>query len=156
MPGGRSGYSGASRGYLNPEYNRGGGGFGGSYSRGGFHSGFAASGGHESPNFQGGRRTVPSSGFGAGYSSQVNHHSGAPAKAAGAGTSSLAGLQQKPKQQKAAGYAPGDLVEHKVFGRGKVLKATPVAGDCIVEVQFDRVGVKKTMANYAPMKKVEE
>ena len=156
VPGGRSGYSGASRGYLNPEYNRGGGGFGGSYSRGGFHSGFAASGGHESPNFQGGRRTVPSSGFGAGYSSQVNHHSGAPAKAAGAGTSSLAGLQQTPKAQKSAGYAPGDLVEHKVFGRGKVLKATPVAGDCIVEVQFDRVGVKKTMANYAPMKKVEE
>ena len=156
VPGGRSGHSGASRGYLNPEYNRGGGGFGGSYSRGGFHSGFAASGGHESPNSQGGRRTVPSSGFGAGYSSQVNHHSGAPAKAAGAGTSSLAGLQQTPKAQKSAGYAPGDLVEHKVFGRGKVLKATPVAGDCIVEVQFDRVGVKKTMANYAPMKKVEE
>ena len=43
-----------------------------------------------------------------------------------------------------------------MFGRGKVLKATPVAWDCIVEVQFDRVGVKKTMANYAPMKKVEE
>ena len=75
---------------------------------------------------------------------------------AAAGTSSLAGLQQTPKAQKSAGYAPGDLVEHKVFGRGKVLKATPVAGDCIVEVQFDRVGVKKTMANYAPMKKVEE
>ena len=148
VPGGRSGYSGASRGYLNSDYNaRPRGGFGAGYS-----SGFA-SGGHESPNFQGGRRTVPSSGFGAGYSSQVNHHSGAPAKAAGAGTSSLAGLQQKPKQQKAAGYAPGDLVEHKVFGRGKVLKATPVAGDCIVEVQFDRVGVKKTLANYAPMTK---
>ena len=40
--------------------------------------------------------------------------------------------------------------------RGKVLKATPIAGDCIVEIQFDRVGVKKTMANYAPLKKVEE
>ena len=39
---------------------------------------------------------------------------------------------------------------------GKVLKATPIAGDCIVEIQFDRVGVKKTMANYAPLKKVEE
>ena len=46
--------------------------------------------------------------------------------------------------------------DHRVFGRGKVLKATPIAGDCIVEIQFDRVGVKKTMANYAPLKKVEE
>ena len=30
------------------------------------------------------------------------------------------------------------------------------AGDCIVEIQFDRVGVKKTMANYAPLKKLTE
>ena len=48
----------------------------------------------------------------------------------------------------------GDLVDHKVFGRGKVLKVTPVAGDCIVEIQFDRVGIKKTMANYAPLTKL--
>ena len=39
---------------------------------------------------------------------------------------------------------------------GKVIKATPIAGDCIVEIQFDRVGVKKTMANYAPLKKLTE
>jgi len=35
-----------------------------------------------------------------------------------------------------------------------VLKVTPVAGDCIVEIQFDRVGIKKTMANYAPLTKL--
>ena len=40
--------------------------------------------------------------------------------------------------------------------KGKVIKATPIAGDCIVEIQFDRVGVKKTMANYAPLKKLTE
>ena len=50
----------------------------------------------------------------------------------------------------------GELVEHRVFGRGKVLKATPIAGDCIVEIQFERVGVKKTMANYAQLKKITE
>ena len=159
VPGGRSGYSGASRGYLNSEYNRSAqGGFGAGYaSRGGFKSGFSVSGGHESPNFEGGRHSVPSSGFGAGYG-RTNHHSGAPARAAGAGTSSLASMQAQsaPKPKKAAGFAPGDLVDHKVFGRGKVLKVTPVAGDCIVEIQFDRVGVKKTMANYAPLQKIEE
>ena len=43
-----------------------------------------------------------------------------------------------------------------MFGRGVVLKATPAAGDTIVEIQFEKAGLKKTMANYAPMKPVEE
>ena len=149
VPGGRSGYSGASRGYLNSEYNaRPRGGFGGGYS-----SGFA-SGGHESPNYSGGRHNVQSTGFGTGYGRSNNPHHATPA---GAGTSTLAGTPSAmPKKKKAVSYAPGDLVEHRVFGKGKVIKATPIAGDCIVEIQFDRVGVKKTMANYAPLKKLTE
>ena len=150
VPGGRSGYSGASRGYLNSEYNaKPRGGFGGGYS-----SGFA-SGGHESPNSYGGRHQVQSTGFGSGYGRSRSAGNTAPA---GAGTSTLAGAPSAAPQKKAAAasYAAGDIVEHRVFGRGKVLKATPIAGDCIVEIQFDRVGVKKTMANYAPLKKVEE
>ena len=150
VPGGRSGYSGASRGYLNSEYNaRPRGGFGSGYS-----SGFA-SGGHESPNYQGGRHTVQSAGFGSGYGRSRGAGNTAPA---GAGTSTLAGAPTStaPKKKEAVSYAPGDVVDHRVFGRGTVLKATPIAGDCIVEIQFDRVGVKKTMANYAPLKKVEE
>ena len=143
VPGGRSGY-------LNSEYNaRPRGGFGGGYS-----SGFA-SGGHESPNSYGGRHTVQSTGFGSGYGRSRGAGSAVPA---GAGTSTLAGAPTAaaPKKKEAVSYAPGDIVEHRVFGRGTVLNATPIAGDCIVEIQFDRVGVKKTMANYAPLKKVEE
>ena len=149
VPGGRSGYYGASRGYLNSEYNaRPRGGFGGGYS-----SGFA-SGGHESPNYSGGRHNVQSTGFGTGYGRSNNPHHATPA---GAGTSTLAGTPSAaPKKKEAVSYAPGDLVEHRVFGKGKVIKATPIAGDCIVEIQFDRVGVKKTMANYAPLKKLTE
>jgi len=150
VPGGRSGYSGASRGYLNSEYNaRPRGGFGGGYS-----SGFA-SGGHESPNSNGGRHTVQSTGFGSGYGRSRGAGGAVPA---GAGTSTLAGAPAAaaPKKKETVSYAPGDVVDHRVFGRGTVLKATPIAGDCIVEIQFDRVGVKKTMANYAPLKKVEE
>ncbi|MEG1639730.1 MAG: hypothetical protein RR284_02280, partial [Ruthenibacterium sp.] len=52
-------------------------------------------------------------------------------------------------------FQPGDKVEHKVFGYGEVLKVTPVAGDTIVEIQFDTAGIKKTMANYAPLTLVE-
>lgn len=151
VPGGRSGYSGASRGYLNSEYNAHPGGFGGGYS-----SGFV-SGGHESPNSYGGRHQVQSTGFASGYGRSRAGGNTAPA---GAGTSTLAGAPgaapKKPEVKKTVSYAPGDIVDHRVFGRGKVLKATPIAGDCIVEIQFDRVGVKKTMANYAPLKKVEE
>ena len=74
---------------------------------------------------------------------------------AGAGSSTL--LSTAPAAKKpAAGYAPGDLVDHKVFGRGKVIKVTPMAGDSLVEIQFDRVGIKKTLANYAPMTKFTE
>ena len=151
VPGGRSGYSGASRGYLNSEYNAAPRGFGGGYS-----SGFV-SGGHESPNSYGGHHQVQSTGFGSGYGRSCTGGNTAPA---GAGTSTLAGAPgaapKKPEVKKTVSYAPGDIVDHRVFGRGKVLKATPIAGDCIVEIQFDRVGVKKTMANYAPLKKVEE
>ena len=148
VPGGRSGYSGASRGYLNSEYN--------AKPRGSFGSGYSSgfvSGGHESPNSYGGRHTVQSVGFGSGY----GRSRGGSTAPAGAGTSTLTGtVSAAPKKKEAVSYAPGDLVDHRVFGRGRVIKATPIAGDCIVEIQFDRVGVKKTMANYAPLKKVEE
>ena len=148
VPGGRSGYSGASRGYLNSEYN--------AKPRGGFGSGYSSgfvSGGHESPTSYGGRHTVQSVGFGSGY----GRSRGGSTAPAGAGTSTLTGtVSAAPKKKEALSYAPGDLVDHRVFGRGRVIKATPIAGDCIVEIQFDRVGVKKTMANYAPLKKVEE
>ena len=148
VPGGRSGYSGASRGYLNSEYN--------AKPRGGFGSGYSSgfvSGGHESPNSYGGRHTGQSVGFGSGY----GRSRGGSTAPAGAGTSTLTGtVSAAPKKKEAVSYAPGDLVDHRVFGRGRVIKATPIAGDCIVEIQFDRVGVKKTMANYAPLKKVEE
>lgn len=75
------------------------------------------------------------------------------------GQSSLLGASApKPTSGQPAAYRPGDLVEHKVFGRGRVRKVTPVAGDTIVEIEFERpgVGVKKTMANYAPLSKVSE
>ena len=61
-----------------------------------------------------------------------------------------------PRTEGSGAYRPGDLVEHKVFGRGEVLKVTPVAGDTIVEIRFGTAGVKKTMANYAPLKHISE
>ncbi|MEG1932332.1 MAG: 3'-5' exonuclease, partial [Pygmaiobacter sp.] len=53
-------------------------------------------------------------------------------------------------------FKPGDIVQHKVFGRGIVLETTPIAGDTIVKIRFDTVGEKKTMANYAPLTLAQE
>ena len=81
--------------------------------------------------------------------------SGAPVRGAGFGPTVGAAPQPRPAAGKKPAFKPGDKVEHKVFGRGVVLKATPAAGDTIVEIQFEKAGIKKTMANYAPLTLLE-
>jgi len=155
VPGGASGYSGASgwgrsriggygsgysSGYLNSEYNGGSRGFGSEYAgRGSSSSGFGSS----APRSTGS--------FGAGYSSAgTSRNSAKPISFTGTPAA------QKPAANTPKHYEPGDIVEHKVFGRGKVLKVKPAAGDQIVEINFEKVGVKKTMANFAPLVKITE
>ena len=164
VPGGASGYSGASgwgrgsssyggstgygnrSGYLNREYNAGEGrGFGSGYAgRGSSSSGYGSSYGSHSGSVGG------SGGFGSGYSrpaapktpaKQINF-TGTPTAKTNANTTKR--------------YEPGDVVEHKVFGRGTVVAVKPAAGDQIVEIRFEKVGIKKTMANFAPLTKITE
>ena len=167
VPGGASGYSGASgwgrgsasygsyggstgygnrSGYLNREYNAGESrGFGSGYAgRGSSSSGYGSSYGSRSGSVGG------SGGFGSGYSrpatpetpaKQINF-TGTPAAKTNANTTKH--------------YEPGDVVEHKVFGRGTVVAVKPAAGDQIVEIRFEKVGIKKTMANFAPLTKITE
>ena len=40
--------------------------------------------------------------------------------------------------------------------RGTVVAVKPAAGDQIVEIRFEKVGIKKTMANFAPLTKITE
>ena len=35
-----------------------------------------------------------------------------------------------------------------------ILTVKPAAGDQIVEINFEKVGIKKTMANFAPLTKI--
>ena len=164
VPGGASGYSGASgwgrgsssygsyggstgygnrSGYLNREYNAG-------ESRG-FGSGYAGRGSSSSGYGSGYSGSASSSGgFGSGYgrpavpktpAKQINF-TGTPATKTNANTTKH--------------YEPGDVVEHKVFGRGTVVAVKPAAGDQIVEIRFEKVGIKKTMANFAPLTKITE
>lgn len=50
-------------------------------------------------------------------------------------------------------FKVGDTVCHKSFGSGTVLTVTPMGGDMLLEVAFDKAGTKKMMANYARLEK---
>ena len=164
VPGGASGYSGASgwgrgsssygsyggstgygnrSGYLNREYNAG-------ESRG-FGSGYAGRGSSSSGYGSGYSGSASSSGgFGSGYGRPAAPKT--PAKQINfTGT-----LSTKTNANTTKHYEPGDVVEHKVFGRGTVVAVKPAAGDQIVEIRFEKVGIKKTMANFAPLTKITE
>ena len=51
-------------------------------------------------------------------------------------------------------YQPGDLVEHRSWGRGSVLKSTMTRTDEEIIVKFDRVGMKILAVSLAPIVKV--
>ena len=164
VPGGASGYSGASgwgrgsssygsyggntgygnrSGYLNREYNAG-------ESRG-FGSGYAGRGSSSSGYGSGYSGSASSSGgFGSGYGRPAAPKT--PAKQINFTGTPTAKTNANTKKH----YEPGDVVEHKVFGRGTVVAVKPAAGDQIVEIRFEKVGIKKTMANFAPLTKITE
>lgn len=50
-------------------------------------------------------------------------------------------------------FKVGDTVCHKSFGTGTVLTITPMGGDMLLEVAFDKAGTKKMMADYARLEK---
>jgi len=51
-------------------------------------------------------------------------------------------------------YQPGDQVEHRSWGRGRVLKSTMTRTDEEIIVKFDRVGMKILAVSLAPIVKV--
>ena len=57
-----------------------------------------------------------------------------------------------PRAEKTS-FRPGDTVSHRVFGKGTVLAATPMSGDTLLEIAFEKSGTKKLMANFAKLKK---
>ena len=60
--------------------------------------------------------------------------------------------QKKP--QSSASYKVGDMVLHKVFGKGMITSAEPMGNDTMLEVAFDKVGTKTLMANFCKMEKI--
>jgi DNA helicase-2/ATP-dependent DNA helicase PcrA len=46
-------------------------------------------------------------------------------------------------------YRIGNEVQHSAFGRGKITGLTPMGGDMLLTIEFEKVGVKRVMANTA-------
>ena len=119
--------------------------------------GFGSFGGASSGGPSRGSVTGWTPGAGSGWNRTAAPAPGAaPGRSAGFGPTVGAAPAPRLAGGKKPMFKPGDKVEHKVFGRGVVLKATPAAGDTIVEIQFERAGIKKTMANYAPLTLLED
>lgn len=66
-------------------------------------------------------------------------------------------LRAAAAQPAAAGgqrYSPGERIRHPVHGEGTVLTVTPMGGDTMLEIAFDRAGTKRIMTNYTKIRKV--
>lgn len=59
-----------------------------------------------------------------------------------------------PKSAAPVDIAAGDRVLHRVFGEGDVLDVKPMGGDSMLEIRFDKVGVKRIMATFARLQKL--
>lgn len=53
-------------------------------------------------------------------------------------------------------FFKGDIVEHRKFGRGKVLSAKQFGSDSILVIEFESIGEKQLMAAFAKLKKIKE
>ena len=57
----------------------------------------------------------------------------------------------KPAARPVPDFALGDAVQHKAFGPGVITKLTPMGGDFLVEIHFEKVGPKKLMLRVAAL-----
>ena len=53
-------------------------------------------------------------------------------------------------------FVTGDRVRHKAFGPGTITKMTPMGGDYLIEVAFDKLGTKKLMLRAAALMMTKE
>ena len=53
-------------------------------------------------------------------------------------------------------FRTGERVRHKAFGTGTITKMTPMGGDHLIEVAFDKVGTKKLMLRAAALMMTKE
>ena len=98
---------------------------------------------------RGDRRGTFGHGSGTGTGGGHVFGSGAPRSSTGSGFATPA---SKKPQAPSESFAVGDFVDHKAFGRGRVMS---VKGDAL-EIRFDRTReTKKLLVGYAPIVKLK-
>ncbi len=68
-------------------------------------------------------------------------------------------VAQRPEVKKSSGYGieriqPGSRVRHATFGEGVIKTMRDLGGDVLYEVEFDKAGVKKLMATFAKLERI--
>ncbi len=100
---------------------------------------FGYSGGRESGGFTG-------------FNSYKGGSSYTPAaKATATFKNSFTGGEKKENAAAEVAYSVGQQVSHKTFGKGMILRVTPMGADSLLEIAFDSVGTKKIMAGFAKL-----
>ena len=79
--------------------------------------------------------------------------------AAGAGSKPKSGTPRlggykPPAVKSGVTYRVGDVVMHKLFGKGMIMNAEKMGNDTLLEIAFDKAGTKKLMANFCKMEKL--
>ena len=69
-----------------------------------------------------------------------------PVRTTGSGTTSAS----------ATTWTPGEMVCHNTFGKGRILSVTPMGNDSLLAIDFEGVGMKKIMANFARLKRLTD
>ena len=58
-------------------------------------------------------------------------------------------IRRPAPKQTSLELASGDRVEHTAFGPGIVLSVKPAGGDALLEIEFEKSGVRRLMKNFA-------
>lgn len=114
-------------------------------------------------------RTKSRFGYGEGWASVPQYREGGfggkPRTAArsfttygGAGDSFLKrqnGVAAQPKKTETSVsvWKEGDVVGHRAFGNGVIVKTAPMGNDCLLTIRFESAGEKRLMANFANLEK---
>jgi len=69
---------------------------------------------------------------------------------------SSAYVSERGRRLKEDSYSIGDLVEHRMWGRGQVLNIKKLKSDTELDVNFSSVGLKHLLVSFAPLQKVEK
>lgn len=85
------------------------------------------------------------------YASQVEYSSPVSAHLS---HKTVVGVTKPSKNSNTDIYFVGEKVSHKTFGNGTIIGVTKMATDQMLEIEFENIGKKKLMANFAKLKKL--